>query len=425
MDILDILNSQKAERDLLSSKEYALREKLSFGNQWLNSGLVKIIVGPRRAGKSIFCFLLLKGKNYAYVNFDDNRLLGLSNLDGIENSLKQVYGDVSYYFFDEIQNFPDWELFVERLRRNGKNLIITGSNSKLLNGKAASFLTGRYVEINIFPFSFEEILNYQKSLTKESQETLQISLDKYLEQGGYPEVVIQNYDSQTYLQSLFDATVSKDVISRHTIRDPKKIEVIANYAASNSGKDFTYRQIANLDSIHQSTKSYKTVHKYLEYLEEAYLIFVLERFNLSQKTQVSIRAPRKLYVLDPGLAKVMQHTLSDDLGVKLETAVFDALLNQYYFGNHLYYYKTRNNKEVDFIIVEDNKVSKLIQVAFALEDKKTLDRETNALLEASGELHCDDLIIITYRDSKIIEKDGKTIKVTSFTDWSHGSKQKV
>jgi len=418
MDLLNILASQKEERNNLANKKYVPRDKLSWGKQNLESNLIKIITGPRRAGKSVFCFLLLKGKDFAYINFNDDRLIGLSNPDQLIDPLRQTYGDVKYYLFDEIQTIANWQLFVDRLSRNGKNIILTGSNSKLLNGTLADRLTGRYAEINIFPFSLKEILNYTKTINGHiDQATIQLCLDQYLQNGGYPEIVVNKLEAQTYLRSLFDATINKDVFARHSVRDFQKLNIIANYIASNSGNEFTYRQIANLDMPNHMVKSDKTVRKFLGYLEEAYLMHILGRFSLKQKFQVSLKAPRKTYALDPGMASVMQHSLGPAWGAKLETAVFDTLLNEYYLTKNLYYYHTRNKKEIDFIIKENGKISQLIQVSFSLDDSKTLEREIVALIEASQELYCDDLLIITSNNNQRIERDGKIIKVVSFTNW--------
>jgi len=147
--IKEIILQQKMERDFISSEEYVPREKLSIAQKFLDTDLIKIITGPRKAGKSIFCFLLLKGRNFAYLNFDDESLLKIENYDEIVRYMWEVYGSSEFIMLDEIQNLNNWELFVNKLKRRGYNLIITGSNSKLLSKEFASALTGRYIPMDL------------------------------------------------------------------------------------------------------------------------------------------------------------------------------------------------------------------------------------------------------------------------------------
>ncbi|MCG2687150.1 AAA family ATPase [Candidatus Parcubacteria bacterium] len=156
--IKDIVLQHKLEKEKFLAQEYVPREQLAFGRKILDSNLIKVIMGPRRAGKSVFCFLLLKNKNFAYLNFDDENLLQIKNYDDILKALIEVYSKMDFIFFDEIQNLNNWELFVNRLQRRGYNIILTGSNAQLLNKEWGTALTGRHLPIEIFPFSFKEFL---------------------------------------------------------------------------------------------------------------------------------------------------------------------------------------------------------------------------------------------------------------------------
>jgi predicted AAA+ superfamily ATPase len=152
----EIVLSQKAERDELLGGRYVSRDGLEKARENLKNNLIKVIIGPRRAGKSVFSIQMLEGLNFAYLNFDDERLTSVSDYDEILKAIRQVYGDSRIILFDEIQNLPNWELFVNRLHRRGFNIIITGSNAHLLSRGLSNHLTGRYIQFRIFPFSFSE-----------------------------------------------------------------------------------------------------------------------------------------------------------------------------------------------------------------------------------------------------------------------------
>ncbi len=154
----NIVLSHKVERDNLLKDTYVLRKGLDAAQESIKNTLIKVIVGPRRAGKSVFAIEMLRGLNFAYLNFDDERLVGVSDYDDLIKAIRQVYGDTKYILFDEIQNVRNWELFVNRLNRSGLNIVITGSNSRLLSRELATHLTGRFIQFQILPFSFSEFL---------------------------------------------------------------------------------------------------------------------------------------------------------------------------------------------------------------------------------------------------------------------------
>ena len=162
---------QKQEKERLLSLPYIERTKEKEAKKWLNSDLIKVVLGPRRAGKSVFSLMLLKDQSFAYFNFDDESLPGEEkfDLDELMSELRQAYGDTKYVLFDEIQNLPKWELFVNRLHREGYNLVLTGSNARLLSKELATALTGRHIPIQILPFNFTEFLRakgYELSVDK-------------------------------------------------------------------------------------------------------------------------------------------------------------------------------------------------------------------------------------------------------------------
>jgi hypothetical protein len=154
----EIVLAHKAERDELLTGEYVPREGLHTARQSMENNLIKVILGPRRAGKSVFSIQLLQGIGFAYLNFDDERLLRVTDYDEFIKTIREVYGETRYLLFDEIQNLKDWELFINRLQRQGFNIVITGSNAHLLSRELSTHLTGRFIQFQILPFSFREFL---------------------------------------------------------------------------------------------------------------------------------------------------------------------------------------------------------------------------------------------------------------------------
>ncbi len=219
-DIKQILIDQKEElEDSFKGKKIIEREVLGEYKNFLESSLIKIITGARRAGKSVLGCELLKDRNFAYVNFDDERLSALEakELNLILRAIYEIYQKPDFIFFDEIQNINNWELFVNRLKRRGFNLIITGSNAKLLSKELATHLTGRHFSLELYPFSFREYLYFnnfdyrKKDFSTRDTASLARFLENYLAFGGFPEV-IQGENYKKYLISLYSTVLTKDVI---------------------------------------------------------------------------------------------------------------------------------------------------------------------------------------------------------------------
>src|SRR3989338_6282681 len=217
---------QKDDIDKLLAMPYIQRSREKDAQKWLSSDLIKVILGPRRAGKSVFALMLLKGQNFAYFNFDDESLTEEKiNLNELLFELKQIYGDTKYILFDEIQNLHGWELFANRLYRLGYNLVLTGSNASLLSKELATHLTGRHMPIEILPFDFNEFLLAKKfqidseygALPQQRGELLNL-MENYLQSGGFPEVAVNNIDPKDYLDVLLDASLFKDVVKRHRVK---------------------------------------------------------------------------------------------------------------------------------------------------------------------------------------------------------------
>ena len=408
MDIQHIKRCLADQREALenSVKEGKIikREDAQRCRTHLASSLVKVITGPRRAGKSVLCHELLSRERFSYVNFDDERFANLRSED--LNTLLQAIHEIApgshYLFFDEIQNVPHWELFVNRLQRSRYNLVITGSNAYLLSRELTTHLTGRHYQFELFPFSFREYLDFhelqwkKKIFTTKEVAALKTLLNDYIRAGGFPEVVQGEHYSQ-YLNALYSSIITKDVALRHKVRSVTALKACANYLLNYFGCQISFNALGRalaLPSVH-------TAQKYVSYLEEAYLIRLVERFSYKPKIRVS--APRKVYAIDTGLINAVSTRFSQDIGHLYENVVAVELLRKKAQGRFedVYYWQDSEQREVDFVIKTGTRVSALIQVTYDIEDYRTRTREVDALTRASYALRCNTLFIITHD----IEKD--------------------
>ena len=395
------IQNQRKERDRLLSLPYIPRQTIYDFDELLKSPNIKLLTGPRRVGKSTQALLMLRGKNFAYLNFDDNELLKKWDEQQADMLLGEIYPNYEYLLLDEVQNIDDWDVWVNKLYRRGVNLVITGSNAKMLSGEMATVLTGRYLEINMLPFSLVEASQFAGRLG--NAEKIQ---DDFLKNGGYPETFTQRSITPSYLQALFDSILYKDIVRRHKIRNATDLNNVAMFLLSNFTGTFSYNDVA--DDLGLSSVS--TTKKFMDYLHEPFLFYYLDRYN--NKLKLMKKAPRKVYVVDNGFVASKAFNLSDYLGKLLENQVFVELLHRGYdTEKSLFYYHSRNDKETDFVLREGNKVKELIQVCYDMSKEKTIKREVDSIVECAGELGSDNLTIETWNEERTIEKKGYTIKV--------------
>jgi len=418
--IKNIVLQNKQEKDDFYKEIYTKRNLLPSALSDIDSSLIKLIIGPRRAGKSVFSFMLLKSKEFAYLNFDDENLIKINDLDSIIEAFHEVYGNFDYIFFDEIQNLNNWELFVNKLKRRKYKLIITGSNANMLSQDIATVLTGRYISYKILPFGFNEFLRFKKikvasdsfSLPKKRGKILRLA-ESYLTNGGYPELLKEKINAQNYLTTLFDATLFKDVVTRHQIRHPVKLKELAYYLTANFTSLFTYNSLKK----NLNFSSVETLEKYVYFLENSYLFFTLNKFSFKYKQQNN--SAKKIYLIDNGFVKAKTYRFSKDYGKLLENAVFIELLRRGYLNNEsLFYYSTKSGKEIDFIVKNITSITGIYQVAYSIENIETEEREISALIVAANELNCKTLNLITWNTEKTIKKNGLTITVIPFYKWT-------
>ena len=419
-----IIQDQEREREKLFTTEKII-ERESWGEKALNAlkyPNIFTVLGVRRCGKSVLSYLILKGKRYGYLNFDDEALYGIrrKDLNIMLKSFYELYGtDLEYIILDEIQNVEGWELFVSKLRRT-KKVVITGSNSRLLSGELATHLTGRHIDFTLFPFSFREFLTYNDVSTAELREreystdtlaTAEKMLEDYISAGGFPEA---HKFGRDMLKPIFGDIVVKDVVRRYRIRNISTIEALAGYLVSNSSNEMTYNKLKNIFDI----KKINTIKNYVRYLQETYLVFIVERFSFKLKQQII--SPKKVYCIDTGIIDAISFKSTRQLGNLMENLVAIELQRRKSYLNppsEIYYWKDYQQREVDFVVKEGSQVKELIQVCYDIDDPKTKKRELNALIKASKELSCKNLQVITWDYEAREEFKDKKIKYIPLWKW--------
>lgn len=411
LDLKQVIIDQKGElKNLIKREKIIEREFLDIYKKYVRSDIIKVITGIRRCGKSIFSQQLLSEQNFAYINFDDERLVALEtkDLNNILEIFYEVYGEFKFVLLDEVQNIYGWELFVNRLKRQGFNIIVTGSNAKLLSKELATHLTGRHVALELFPFSFREFLNYhgisiKSLLTTRDIGLIKRKLNEYIKTGGFPETLKRSIIPKTYLQALYSTIISKDIVLRHRIKFIRTLKDIASYLITNHSSLMSFNKIKNIFNL----KSIHTALNYVSFLEESYLFFFLKRLSFKQKE--SLVANRKVYCLDTGLINALSFKSSRDLGKLYENIVATELLRKKAWQNNIdiYYWQDIYKYEVDFVIKQGLKIKQLIQVYYSIEDYETKKREIKALLRAGHELKCKNFLVITEdkEDEETIENN--------------------
>ncbi len=359
---------------------------------------------------------MLRGKSFAYLNFDSQMLLDAWNADLVMRLLDDVYPGYEYLLLDEVQNLNAWDLWVSELYRKGVNMVITGSNAKMLSSEMATVLTGRYLQVEMLPFGLSEFFEWNgldlNSLKDGDNNDALALTDDYLRNGGYPELLNSRNLIRNYLDTLFDSIVWKDVVKRHRVRNTSDLNNLAMYLVSNIGAPISINELTRNLGI----SSVNTTRKYMDYLHEPYLFYYLSRYN--NKLKLMQKAPRKAYIVDNGFVQAKAFSMSENLGLLLENQVFVELLRRGYDTEKtLFYYRSRNDKEVDFVLREENHVKALVQVCYDMNNDKTEKREVGSLVECAGELHCGNLFIVTMNNKRTILKDGLTVKVIPITEF--------
>ncbi|HOI31506.1 MAG: ATP-binding protein [Bacteroidales bacterium] len=353
---------------------------------------IEVISGIRRSGKSTLMKQIIqrKYKQTAYFNFEDARVFGFEVNDFTK--LDEVIGQgIDAYFFDEIQNVTSWEVFVRQLHDRNEKVYITGSNATLLSKELGTKLTGRHIRHELFPFSYQEFLNY-KQLEKNAN-----AFGQFLLKGGFPEYL--DTENPEVLQNMLKDIVLRDIAIRYSIRNTASLMDITLYLLSNIGKEFSYNKIRKNFHI----GSANTVSDYLSWLADAYLFFFLPKFSWSARSIAT--NPRKVYAIDNGLVNANTLSFREDRGRLLENAVFMHLRQQ---KNSLFYF--REQHECDFVVFENKQCKWLIQVCEEL-NKDNLHREIEGLKEAMAFFKITEGFILTQNQNDTLLLDGLKIHI--------------
>ena len=399
----DVLNIVKDQLKNNQVNRGLIIPRLKLNSTEIYPSIALIISGIRRSGKSTFLELLKDNQKdvYAYFNFEDTRLNNFEVLDfeKLDKALKEVYGNINIYFFDEIQNIPKWEIFVRQLLDKNKKVIITGSNASMLSKELGTRLTGRYLKQEIFPFSYQEYLSFKKE--KDSL----VSFNNYLSKGGFPEFL--KFKKEAILQELLLNILERDIVVRYNLKNSKVLIDLTFFLISNIGKEYSFNSLKRQFNF----GSVNTVSSFISYLENSYLFFSINRFDYSLKKQLVY--PKKIYAIDNGLINVNSLSFSKDKGRLLENLVFISLRQR--FLNNIYYYKTEKN-ECDFVVKEKDKIIEVVQVCYNLTiDNK--EREILGLIAALKEFKLKKGIIVTLDQEDEILKDNLIIKILPYRKW--------
>jgi hypothetical protein len=380
------------------------------------------ISGPRRSGKTYFLYSLIKKlihkgikkERTLYINFENPRLVAidLNDLISFLNAFYEIYPDNKkqkiWLFLDEIQRIENWEIFIrDLLEKRDAYIFISGSSSKLLSQEIATSLRGRTLDYLILPFSFKECLslkdiNYQKYLSSEEKAKILNIFSNYFSWGGYPEILLYARERKKIINEIIEVTIFRDLMERYNLRNLKVIKLMFNYLVQ--GRAFSIHKFYNYLKSLNIKVSKNSLYNYLEYFNDAYIFFPLRRFSWSLKN-IEQSIP-KIYSVDNGLIEAI---VAENKGSKLENLVFLSLLRKELKPNkEIFYYLSSNSEEVDFVIKKGKKIMALIQASFSLSNYQTKEREVKALIKASQELNCSNLVIITYNEEgEEIIKDKK------------------
>ncbi len=379
---------------------------------------ILVLSGVRRGGKSTILKQFAKSldvekERILIVDFEDYRWRSrkLELLEKIWNTYFEYMNPKGkpYIFLDEVHSIEGWEKFVRTISERGKAyVIVTGSSSKLLSKEYASLLSGRYVEIRVYPLSFEEFLLFENISFSSKQEILAnkrnilSKLHEYIKIGGFPKYVLTR--DIDLLKAYFETIIVKDVAERYEIKRIDKLRKLASFYLSNVGKKITFNSVSKFLEM-----PLHTVERYSYYLQDAFACFFLPSFSYSLKTQE--RLPKKVYSIDTGLSNVVGFRFSEDFGRLMENIVFNELTKK---NDEVYYY---HNPEIDFVVKEGKEIKELIQVSYASGMDEIKKREVDNLVKASDLLRCKNLLIITWDYEDEQEIKGKRIRFVPLWKW--------
>lgn len=418
------MNRDYLKQIMIDQKEIYLNNPIIKRNYNLEDNVNYCFVGIRRTGKSYMVYqqiqnLMEKGvsaSQIVYVNFEDERLLEMS-VDDL-NTILEIGMEIAgvenkpYLFLDEIQNIDGWAKFVRRMADMKYHINITGSNSKMLSSEIASTLGGRFMIVNIYPYSFNEYLsamgkdkNYLGVIsTKDRAEILGL-YDQYVKYGAFPELVeIRN--KREYLNSIYQTIYLGDIITRNKITNDFAVRLILKKIAESVTKPLSFSRLTNILKSAGAAIGKQTVINYVGYMTDSYMLFSLQ--NYAAKLVEKETAP-KYYFMDTGLLGLM---LMDCSSAQLENLVAIELIRRY--GPEKVFFFERN-VEIDFYIPEEELA---IQVSLqVLDDIETRERETGAFVKLRNFIPGAKCLLITNSEEAELDCDGIHVSVIPIWKW--------
>lgn len=412
--LLKIVQSQKEEYLAQTAPLEVARDIEGAFRESFTAPLIKVVIGPRRAGKSTLVRRILSGTPHAHLNFEDDRLPAAIDTDDLLHALKITWGEDAYQtlFFDEIQNLDRWEQFLHRLHRARKNIFVTGSNSRLLSKELGTSLTGRYHCLTLLPFSWQETQRARALVKLASPDTASQIFHQYLMEGGFPDVALKNAEAASYMSQLWGAILSRDIVDRYRVRNIPALRALGELVLQAVGSRVSGR---SLQKALPHRLSNTTLENYLAYGEEAFLFHLLQKFEPSLAKQK--KADRKPYAYDTGFIRSVRPSLvSASQGQLLENFVFLELIRRGAQPNiDLFYFHSPKQEEVDFVYLMSGLDPELIQVCWTLKERKTYDREVRALVTASAIFGVKKAKIVTFDEDFTTHEGGLEIVVQRAT----------
>lgn len=393
-ELAQTIKSQQQQRLLQQTYPRKMLDKIK-----ILPNFALVVSGIRRSGKSTLLTQLIDKQvenNYLFLNFDTPQLFNFEFTDfALLDEIIAENPTCKTLYFDEIQVIEAWEIYVRGKLDQGYQVVVTGSNASLLSRELGTKLTGRHISKELFPFSFVEFCEFLgKAKNAEA-------VSDYLRLGGFPQYLQFNEDE--ILNALINDILYRDIIVRFGIRDERAMKRLLLFLAGNVGNLITANKLKQSLEV----KSTSTVQEYLSHLEQAYVVHLLPKFAYSYKTQLA--NPRKAYFIDNGLQRVISPSFRQDLGRKLENAVFWELRRQF---SELYYYN-ENHKECDFVVCQNNSPTQLIQVCWQL-NAENIAREREGLMDAMNFFQFEQGLIITFDQEDKLIVDGKVIEIMPF-----------
>ncbi len=393
---------------------------------------ISVMSGFRRTGKTYLIYQyitqLLKiydREEVVYLNFEDERVpKTIEFLTNLIPTIREVHGrKLRILFLDEVQAIDGWGSWLRRIYDSEDFfLFVTGSSSKLSTKEIPTELRGRSLNKEVLPLSFREFLSFKEYVVDEDSvlysshkraEMFNLT-EEFITFGGLPEIVLSSKERKTeILQNYYATVVQKDIVERFSVRNEEGLKTVLRLLVNSSAYSLT--KLYNILKTTQTSIGKTTLLNYVSYAHTAYFLHSVPIF--SRKIKDHLHYPRKVYLVDTGFLKALALRFSDKVGQLYENTVFIELLRRKKFNQDIYYYRSQEKEEVDFVIQEGERTTQLIQVCHTIADFDTKKRETRALIKASKELNCDNVLIITSDKQGSEEMKGKMIVYLPLWKW--------